>query len=132
MADVTVRIWLADDDYKAVSYTDVDIVGEKPHSVIMTIDDAVLQTHIDDAFLHSFYSGGSLIIDTAPETTRQNINDWSYELDQVNAWFIQNNDIVIQEYLGEILNTDQVYLDYIAERAIKIARKAELEGYLGI
>ena len=132
MAIQTIRLWLGLDGERIHGYTDVDIVGVKPDSVIVSVEMNDFQVHIDQGFVNSFWRSNALVIDTTEQDSIDNTNSWTTELFNINKWFIDNQDIVTQQYLGEILHTDQVYIDYIAERAIKKARKAELEGYLGI
>ena len=132
MADLTVRLFLDTDGESVLSFNNYDIVSVIPNTVIVTVDETVLDAHMEDNFESSYFREGQLVQDATEMSDKQDIEDWTLELAEINTWIRDTQDIVTQEYLGEILNTDQVFVDYLAERAIKLARKVELEGYLGL
>lgn len=64
------------------------------------------------------------------EAQAQVINSYKQEMDSIKAWLNSTDYIINKHILGEYTDTDPKWLNYLAERKVKLARYNELESFL--
>ena len=61
------------------------------------------------------------------ETRNETINSYKQEMASIKSWLNANDYIINKHLLGEYSDTDTKWLNYLAERKVKLARYNELE-----
>ena len=125
--------------YDSKSKTGYDLVAENvelplnPIYQEIEIDD-VEKVHlgfsqvINGIFYENYYSYNEhLNLVKEQEQTQQVINSYKQEMASIKSWLNANDYIINKHTLGEYSDTDTRWLNYLAERKIKLARYNELE-----
>lgn len=95
------------------------------------LDNTAIEVSIEDleqiGITKCFDIENNCIIDYNPLIDDEVIkNNYKKELQEIKAWFNSNDWKVNKIVIGEWETTDQRWLDYLSERAIKRARQDEL------
>ena len=64
------------------------------------------------------------------ETREQVINSYKQEMGNIKSWLNSTDYIINKHTLGEYTDNDQKWINYLAERKLKLARYNELEKLL--
>ena len=64
------------------------------------------------------------------EAQAQVINSYKQEMASIKGWLNSTDYIINKHILGEYTNTDTRWVNYLAERKLKLARYNELESFL--
>ena len=64
------------------------------------------------------------------EQKQETINSYKREMSTIKSWLNANDYIINKHILGEYTDTDTKWINYLAERKVKLARYNELEKLL--
>ena len=125
--------------HNAKSKTGYDLVAENvelpPNPVYQEIEiDDVEKVHlgysqvINGVFYENYYLYNEHLEQVKQaEIKEQTINAYKQEMASIKSWLNANDYIINKHTLGEYSDTDYRWLNYLAERKVKLARYNELE-----
>lgn len=130
--------------HNAKSKTGYDLVAENvelpPNPVYQEIEiDDVEKVHlgysqvINGEFYENYYLYNEHLGQVkAKEEQEAIINSYKQEMASIKSWLNANDYIINKHTLGEYSDTDYRWLNYLAERKVKLARYNELEIKVGV